>query len=334
MTTQRILGRLERVDLRAVFPLEANHFTPWLAREENLHLLAETVGMELELEAQEKGVGPFSADLVCIDMATNQRVVIENQLERTDHSHLGQLITYAAGLNAVAVIWIANPFTDEHRAALDWLNEVTGEGIDFFGLEVELWRIGDSAPAPKFNIVCKPNDWTKRVASSSVSKELTENQQLQVAYWTAFREYVSEQNSPIRPTKPLPQNWMSVAIGRSGFRLSAVASLYDSVNKNWDSHELRTEFIIDGNNAKAYYAMIEAEKDAIEEEFSDSLNWYNQDSVRMCSIFVRRGADLRNTQGWREQHQWLLSNLEKLYRIFQPRILYLQLPSTQLNQGF
>ena len=146
------LGRLEKDDLRTIFASEAGDFTPWLAKEENLLLLGQTIGFELVLEAQEKSVGPFRADVLCKDTATEHWVLIENQLERTDHTHLGQLITYAAGLKTVTIVWIASPFTEEHRAALDWLNEITDNRFNFFGLEIELWRIGNSPVAPKFNM--------------------------------------------------------------------------------------------------------------------------------------------------------------------------------------
>ena len=159
------LGRLERVDLRDVWQTEDQDFTPWLAQDENIGILGETLGMELEVEAQEKDVGPFRADILCRDANSPDHeswVLIENQLERTDHTHLGQLLTYAAGLRTVTIIWVAQRFTDEHRAALDWLNEITSERYQFFGLEVELWQIGESLAAPKFNIVSKPNEWHAR----------------------------------------------------------------------------------------------------------------------------------------------------------------------------
>ena len=146
------LGRLERIDLREIWRTEAYDFTPWLAQSENIEILGDALGLDLEVEAQERNVGPFRADILCKDLDDNSWVLIENQLERTDHNHLGQLLTYGAGLNTVTIIWIAEKFTDEHRAALDWLNDITDDSFNFFGLEVELWRIGESAPAPKFNI--------------------------------------------------------------------------------------------------------------------------------------------------------------------------------------
>jgi hypothetical protein len=152
------LGRLTRVEPRDVWGSEAGHCTPWPAQEDNLRPLGETIGLELELEAQEQRVGPFRADLLCRDVATSAWVLIENQLERTDHMHLGQLITDAAGLKAATLVWVANPFTEEHRAALDWLNGITDSRFNGFGLEIEWWRIGESPIAPKFNLVSKPND--------------------------------------------------------------------------------------------------------------------------------------------------------------------------------
>jgi len=167
------LGRLEKVELRDIWKTEDRDFTPWLAQEDNMVVLSETLAMDLEVEAQERNVGPFRADILCKDTFDSSWVLIENQLERTDHTHLGQLLTYAAGLEAVTIVWIAAKVTDEHRAALDWLNDHTDEKIRFFGLEVELWKIGQSLAAPKFNIVSKPNEWTRSIsrASSRIESE-------------------------------------------------------------------------------------------------------------------------------------------------------------------
>ena len=157
--TVQTMGRLERVELRDIWASEATSFTPWLARPENLAVLGEALNIDLELEAQERAVGPFRADILCKDTDKDRWVLIENQLERTDHTHLGQLLTYASGLDAVTIVWIAARFTEEHRSTLDWLNKITNESFRFFGLEVELWKIGNSPAAPKFNVVSKPNEW-------------------------------------------------------------------------------------------------------------------------------------------------------------------------------
>ena len=142
-------SELESVDLKNGWANEGADFTPWLAQEENLKLLGRTLNMELEIVSTEASVGRYRADIVCTDTSNDTTVLIENQLQRTDHKHIGQVLTYAAGLNAVSIVWIAAEFTDEHRAALDWFNNITEANFRFFGLEVELWKIGDSAIAPK-----------------------------------------------------------------------------------------------------------------------------------------------------------------------------------------
>jgi len=161
--TKPDLGKLEQVDLREAWLSEPDDFTPWLA--DHLDLLGETLGLSLELEGTETSVGPFSADILCREVGDGHWVLIENQLERTDHTHLGQIVTYAAGLDALTIIWVAKEFVDEHRAAMDWLNHSTAEGLDFFGVEIELWRIGDSRMAPRLNIVSQPNAWSKGIVT-------------------------------------------------------------------------------------------------------------------------------------------------------------------------
>jgi hypothetical protein len=318
---QQQLGRLERVDLREIWDDEAKSFTPWLARPENIALLGDTIGIELEVEAQEKDVGPFRADILCKDTANNHWVLIENQLERTDHSHLGQLITYAAGLNAVTVVWIADRFTDEHRAALDWLNEVTGDDINFFGLEVELWRIGQSPVAPKFNIVSSPNDWTTRVAQGAKDvQSLTPAKKRQLEFWSAFREHVLTHGASFKPTKPLPQHWMNISIGRSGFKLNAIASLFDSESESYDQHELRAELELTDDNAKAYYALLLPMKAQIEQELGESLTWYNPENKRLCRMYLRTTADLEDREQWPKYHEWLTSKLTALRKAFAHRV--------------
>lgn len=324
------LGKLKPVELRDVWDDESHDFTPWLAQEENISLLGKTIGIELEVEAQEQDVGPFRADILCKDTATDAWVLIENQLERTDHTHLGQLLTYAAGLDVVTVIWIAKNFSDEHRATLDWLNEITDERINFFGLEVQLWRIGDSPIAPKFNIISMPNDWSKTIAgevSRIQHSALTETKKLQLAFWQAFNKYLKESGSTIRPTKPLPQHWMSIAIGRSGFNLSAVASAWDSVKQSYSSDELRAEIVIYDVNSKVFFELLEGQKEEIESEMGkeDELTWYNPPESRNCRIYLRRSADISNQKDWSDQHEWLRSKLEALHRVFAPRIKKLDL---------
>lgn len=156
----KTLGQLQWMEPREIWSHEAHDFTPWLR--ENIAMLSEAVGLELDVVETESPVGDFSVDLYAKELGTNAWVVIENQLGSTDHGHLGQLLAYATGKEAGVVIWIATQFRDEHRQALTWLNEITGEDISFFGIEIELRRIDDSPPAPNFKLVVQPNAWAKR----------------------------------------------------------------------------------------------------------------------------------------------------------------------------
>jgi hypothetical protein len=314
------LGRLHKVDLREAWSSESSDFTPWLAQEENLKLLGEAVGIELELESQEKDVGPFRADILCKDTANDSWVLIENQLEKTDHSHLGQLLTYAAGLNAVTIVWIAERFTEEHRAALDWLNERTDEKINLFGLEIELWRIGDSPIAPKFNIISQPNGWSKTVqqaAAASASGEISEHKQFQLRFWTAFKDFMDTKGSFVRCQKPLPQHWTNHAIGRSGVHLGSVVSTWNSETGSKGA-EIRVELYMDGPNSKPEFAALEMQKESLERALGFPLTWHNPENKAMCRLFTRKDADFLNEKLWPEQFGWLKERLEIMHRVFAP----------------
>src|SRR4029453_11030 len=178
------LGRLEAVDPRLIWAHEAHSFTPWLL--ENEDRLAEALGIDLELEASEHTVGGYSLDLVGRDITNDAILIVENQLETTDHSHLGQVLTYAAGTGASTSVWIATAFREEHRQALDWLNESTGDEAHFFGIELQLVRIGDSTAAPLFKVVAQPNDWQKQVRTATQAGAVSGKGALYVEFWSHF----------------------------------------------------------------------------------------------------------------------------------------------------
>jgi Domain of unknown function (DUF4268) len=312
------LGRLQKVDLREAWSSESSDFTPWLAQEGNLNLLGDAIGIELELASQEKDVGPFRADILCKDTATDNWVLIENQLERTDHSHLGQLLTYAAGLNAVTIVWIAERFTEEHRATLDWLNERTDEKINLFGLEVELWRIGDSPIAPKFNIISQPNDWARTVQQAAAgSSEISVHKQLQLKFWTAFKQHMEAKGSFVRCQKPLPQHWSNHAIGRSGVHLTSIVSLWNS-ETGVKGPEIRAELYVHGPNAKQEFAALQKQKDAIEQTLGFPLTWHNPENKAMCRLYTRQNADFLNEDQWPQHFEWLRLRLETMHKVFAP----------------
>jgi len=307
------LGRLESVSAREVWADEARDFTPWLALDDNIALLGETIGIEMEVEATEKNVGPFKADILCKDSSDGHYVLIENQLEKTNHTHMGQLVTYAAGLHAATIVWIATPFRDEHRAALDWLNDITGDDFRFFGLEVEVWKIGESQLAPKFNIVSKPNDWSSAAVSNSVKETISDTKQLQLDFWTRLHELLDEKSSPIRLTKPRPQHWYNFSIGRSEFVLNA--------SMNTQTGFLRVSIGCRKADREAHYALLKAEQAEIEAEFGEPLEWEPLPGKKIKRIAVyQRDTDPTNRADWDNQLHWVKDRLEKLDRVFRKRI--------------
>jgi hypothetical protein len=255
------LGRLERVNLREYWINEATYFTPWLALSENLNLLSDTVGMELELMDTESSVGPFRADILCRDMISEALVLIENQLEKTDHTHLGQLMTYAAGLDTVNIIWISEKFTEEHRAALDWLNRITNEEFRFFGLEVELWKIGNSPAAPKFNIVSKPNDWTK--ATKQSSRESSERSQFFKEFWARFIQSMTDNYPKIDLPGPTGMHWVRFYMHDTRFVMSYAPS----------TRKMSIYLLYRENNPEGWYKSLYEKSEALNVEFGKVFKW-------------------------------------------------------------
>ena len=313
------LGHLTSVDLREVWTSESGDFTPWLARPENLAVLGDTLDLELELEAQEKAVGPFRADILCRDTASAAWVLIENQLERTDHGHLGQLLTYASGLEAAMIVWIAGRFNEEHRATLDWLNAITEERFRFFGLEVELWRIGDSPAAPKFNVVSKPNDWSRSVARGKRSLddgELSEVRAMQLEYWEALNAVLDDLSGPVRGNrKPQAQSLMSYAIGRTNFSLNAIMGRRQ--------RRVTAQLYIQGSNAKSYFHQLQEQRDKVEEKLGQQLEWEEHNVETSVSIRLN-GRNPEDREDWPQQHKWLADRLNELHRVFADRVRLLE----------
>jgi hypothetical protein len=310
------LGRIESVDLRDVWTSEDRHFTPWLAQPENLELLGEALGIDLQLEAQEKDVGPFRADLLCKNTAEEDSwVVIENQIEKTDHKHLGQLLTYASGLHAKTVVWISSQISEEHRAAIDWLNRIANRSVRFFGIEIELWRIGDSQAAPRFNVVCKPNEWEATVddAKDAIgAEEGNRSQKLRIRYWTAFREYLREHRSSLRPQKPSRDHWYSFGIGTSRAHTAALLITRDE--------KIAVELSMNGEDAKDLFHELHEQKDAIEKAVGQSLDWREMPDKKASRIVVFKSADGYMENTWPEQFGWLREKLEVFDKVFRPLV--------------
>ena len=316
MPTSIKLSRIQRVSLRDCWQNEAIDFTPWLASEENITLLADALGLEeLEVKAQEEHVGPFRADILCVDPGTGKLVLIENQLEKTDHTHLGQIITYAAGLEAVSIVWIAEKFTEEHRAAIDWLNSITDKDFNFFGIEIQLIKIGDSPAAPIFNIIAKPNGWSKDVRSSASSsnEKLTDIQKYRYEYWSAFCDFMNNNPSKLFNT-PAPQkdHWMNIAIGRSGFQISLLTKTREK--------KATIQLYINDDQDKVFFDALYARKNEAENAIGKKLEWRRLDNKKASSIDLEKRIDVENENNYIEIFSWYKEYVEKFVTYFKPII--------------
>lgn len=309
-----VLGKLEKIEIRKVWQKEDANFTPWLAKPENIALLGEELNIDLEVQGKEESVGPFRADILCKNTTEEKYVLIENQFGKTDHVHLGQIMTYASGLNALTVVWIAEKFVDEHRAALDWLNKITDDSVEFFGIEIELYKIGDSAPAPRFNIVSKPNDWSKTIKRNVENAALTETKLLQEEYWKAMKEYVEQEKVNFKMQKPLPQHWTNVAVGRTDFKICAIANTRDK----WISVQL----VVGGKNALENFRKLRSlyEKDA-QLKISDKLEWSEKEGGKEHHLdLVTLDTDPTEKNDWRRQHKILKEGIQLMADYFRDKI--------------
>ena len=311
---KKILSRLVEVDLKDYWKHEERDFTPWLSEEENIALLGEAIGMDLEVIGKEESVGSYRADILCKDSSNGHFVVIENQLEQTDHKHLGQIVTYAAGLNASSCIWIAKSFTEEHRAAIDWLNSISDDDHNFFAIEVKLYRIGESPLAPIFNVVAKPNNWSKSVRSRVNNEPLTYIKELQQEYWNEFGNYVSNKSKAnFRTQKAQPQHWTNISLGNSTVNIAPSVDSRTKTIKVWLN--------IYGKDPKANFDYLYKEVyDKSLELLGSDIRWDRLDDRKQSLVELKINADFSNKSDWNNQFEWIFNTVEKFGLLFKSSV--------------
>jgi len=270
------LAKLTKIELRDVWPHEAYDFTKWLALEENLDALSEEIGIDIKLIDTEVSVGKFSVDILAEEENTGHKIIIENQLEDTDHDHLGKIITYASGHDAKVIIWVVRDAREEHRQAIEWLNSHTDDEIGFFLIKIELYQIDDSSPAPKFEIISKPNEWAKTIKTNSSGNDLSNTKLQQLEFWESFKGYVRNKNTNIRLQTTRPQHWYDVSMG------SSEAHVALTVNTREDL--VGCEVYINKN--KDLYSFLLGKKDEIEKELGELAIWV--DAAKASRIKVSR----------------------------------------------
>jgi uncharacterized protein DUF4268 len=312
------LGRIEWLEPRIAWINEALDFTPWL--KDNVDLLGHALGLELDVEVErEVRVGSFSADLVGTDAATGRHVLIENQLAQTDHGHLGQLLTYAGGLETDILVWVAPRIREEHRQALIWLNENTREETAFFGVEIQLLKIDDSRPAAHFKVVVEPNEWQKAVAGGPDKGPSERNERYRAFWKKLLTELLSRDptSSNASIDRVPAQNWYGISLGRSGYQ--------DNFVFGWDprGNTVRVELYIDTGDRtrnKASFDQLLAERDAIEQQIGEPLSWDRRDDIRACRIHISRPGSIDDLGLLDEYCTWGAERMLRLRDVFGPRV--------------
>lgn len=303
------LGKIEDVALRKIWPNEARDFTPWLAEQENLDALGEILGLNLVEPQQEVSVGSFSADIHCKIDSDNRTVIIENQIEMSNHDHLGKTIVYASGVDASVIVWIVKDARPEHQSAVEWLNEHTDSEIGFFLLEIHAIKIGDSDPAPQFKVVAQPNEYMKSVKNSGADKELTRSQIARYEFWSQMNTYLEESGARLGVRKPSYDHWYDFKLGSSRYHLTI--NLLDGENK------IRVAMWI--SNSKEIFDSLYIFKNQIEDSYGTQLEWDRKDNQKAAWIadYVD-GFSYDNQSNWRELQAEVTTRILKFQKVLKP----------------
>lgn len=300
-------GTIVEVPLRELWPGEATHFTPWLAG--NLHLVSEKLGLELELESVESAAGDFSADIVAKDVATNRRVIIENQYSGTDHRHLGQILTYSSVLNASVVIWIAEKIRSEHKSAIDFLNLNLRQTLQIFAFEANIIRIDDSKPAFGLKIVCMPTE--AAVSATSISPDATETQEKYRSYFQSLLDELRNVHRFTNARAAQPQNWYTFTSDNS--------KVYKYSTSFAQGGRVRAEIYIDTGDKlrnEGIFDELHTQKEAIEAAYGSALEWEKLESKRASRIAIYIDGDIDvDSEKLAEIKKWVVANLLKMKKV-------------------
>lgn len=300
-----MFGELKKVPLREMWPHESSDFTPWLAA--NIGELGLAIGMELELIEREASVGDFSLDLLAKDLGSTKTVIIENQLTQTDHDHLGKLLTYAAGFSASIVIWISEAIREEHRQALDWLNQRTDSDTLFFGVVVEVIKIDESKPAFNFKIAASPNEWQKSKSSRTPRASISTKGEKYRNYFQLLIDELREKHHFTGAKAGQPQNWYSFSSGISGITYGANFS---------QGGKARTEVYIDlgdQDKNKQVFDLLQQEATLIENELGHNVAWERLNDKRASRLALYINGNIDDSDAELETvKNWHIDKLLKL----------------------
>ncbi|MBR2506608.1 MAG: DUF4268 domain-containing protein [Bacilli bacterium] len=301
------LGRLKEIDVKKVWMHEQYDFSKWLSSEENIKELGNILNLSLVDVETEKFVGTYRCDIICKDELTGKTVLIENQLEKTNHDHLGKIITYASGLDASVVVWVVSSVKEEHASAIEWLNKHTDDDLSFFLIELHAYTIGDSMPAPMFKVIEQPNDFSKKAKSMAKSPELNLSQTKRLEFWNRFNDVLEERGKPFNKRKATTDHWYSVAIGSSECHISI-----DLVNRE---HKIRVGLWISDN--KELYDYLFTNKQEIEQIANIKLSWDRLDDKKASLVCTYiNGLDFNKQENYEELMNKVIDTILVLRKAF------------------
>lgn len=304
-----MLSKLKKLDLRQVWKHEALDFTNWLAEKDNLDALSEAVGVDIKLIETEASVGKFNVDILAEEDLTGKKIIIENQLEATDHDHLGKIITYASGHDAEIIIWIVKATRDEHHKAIEWLNDHTDEDISFFLIRIELWQIDDSKPAPKFEVIVSPNEWAKAIKSNPAKKELTNTKLQQLDFWNKLKDHIHSQSPNMKLRTPGAHHWYDISIGSSDCHITLTMNTRENL--------LGCEIYINRN--KDLFRHLIEQKESIESDIGEAAEWVDASKASRIKI----STDVNDLFAGNELNNnfiWLLTKVVLFQKVFSKHI--------------
>jgi hypothetical protein len=309
--TNNSIGKIKKVPLRNLWKKEDKDFTRWL--EENIDYLNDILDFEISIESSEEWVGPFRVDLYGEDN-NGRKVIIENQLEKTDHDHLGKLLTYLVNLEAKVAIWISSDPVEEHVAVIDWLNEVAPEDMLFYLIKIEAIQIeGQPMAAPLFTIVKGPTVEAKKLGSEK--KEFAQRHILRKKFWEQLLERSKEKTRLFSNVSPPTDHWMSTGIGKSGFSLS-----YLITNKYAGCELYLSRGKVDGDDTnfnKIWFDELYEHKDEIEKEFGEPLDWQRLNEKWASRIACHyQGLTLHDEKHWPEIQGRMIDAMIRMEKVF------------------
>lgn len=315
------IGKRRRVDIKNIWKREVD-FSNWLASQDGLDLIEQDLGIRIVDARREARMGDFPCDIVGhLAQDEDHVIVVENQYGKTNHDHLGKLLTYASVHKAMTGIWIAEHASDDHRQVIDWLNQNTPPTVALYLAELTAHQIGESAAAPQLDIVCQPN-MTVKITHADQSDAEKARRAWRIQYWEDIQAEVRKARPPFNLQKPGPDHWSSISIGRSGFNMNMLLTP--------QKQTIGVEIYIDPQGwAKQAFFDLFAQKEQVEQDLGFALNWREIPEKRCSRVLLEVPIDPKSDSNRKAVCEWFADMTPKMYRAFRDRVVALRQPASE-----